>query len=103
MVGEIDDSGLLPGRMKFDGEGEYPKALVCPGTEKSFISLFMMTPVSGTQSLELKTPSQGDRSLLWKARVTYPNNRLTVVVKEIAMPEASAVTIVEVPELEGVG
>ena len=26
-----------------------------------------------------------------------------VVVKEIAMPEASAVTIVEVPELEDIG
>ena len=62
-----------------------------------------MTPVSGTQSLELKIPCQGDGSLLGKARVTYPNNRLTVVVKEIAMPEASAVTIVEVPELEGIG
>ena len=62
-----------------------------------------MTPVSGTQSLELKTPSQGDGSSLGMALVTYPNNRLTVVVKEIAMPEASAVTIVEVPELEGIG
>lgn len=61
-----------------------------------------MTPVSGTQSLELKTLSQADGSLLGKGRVNYPNNRLTVVVKEIAMPEASAVTIVEVPELEDI-
>ena len=61
-----------------------------------------MTPVSGTQSWELKTFSWGDGSLLGKGRATYPNKRLTVVVKEIAMPEASAVTIVEVPELEDV-
>ena len=46
--------------------------------EKSFISLFMMTPVSGTTS--------------W-----LPKSRLTVVVREMAMPEASAVTTWEVP------
>ena len=60
-----------------------------------------MTPVSGTQSWELDIHS-GHGSLLEKGRATYPNNRLTVVVKEIAMPEASAVTTVEVPELEDV-
>ena len=57
-----------------------------------------MTPVSGTQIWELDT-HPGHGSLLEKGRATYPNNRLMVVVKEIAMPEASAVTIVEVPEL----
>ena len=61
-----------------------------------------MTPVSGTQSWELNTVSQGNGSLLGKGRATYPNNRLTVVVKEIAMPEASAVTTVEVPGLEDI-
>lgn len=60
-----------------------------------------MTPVSGTQSWELDIHS-GHGSLLEKGRATYPNNRLTVVVKEIAMPEASAVTTVEVPELEDI-
>lgn len=45
-----------------------------------FISLFMMTPVSGTMSCE-------------------PNRRFTVVVREMAMPDASAVTTCEVPGL----
>ena len=46
------------------------------------ISLFMMTPVSGTIILE-------------------PKKRLIVVVKEVAMPEESAVTMWEVPWLCG--
>ncbi|EZF98240.1 hypothetical protein H113_01934 [Trichophyton rubrum MR1459] len=50
MVGQMEESGRLPGRMKFDGEGLYPKELLCPGTEKSSISLFMMMPVSGTMT-----------------------------------------------------
>ena len=54
------------------------------GMEKSFISLFMMTPVSGTTS--------------W-----LPKSRLTVVVSEMAIPEASAVTMWEVPCLDGRG
>ena len=61
-----------------------------------------MTPVSGMQSWELETLIQGTGHLFEEGRATYPNNRLTVVVKEIAMPEASAVTIVEVPELEDI-
>lgn len=46
--------------------------------EKSFISLLRMTPVEGT--------------IIW-----LPNRRFTVVVREIARPEASADTISEVP------
>ena len=41
--------------------------------EKSFISLFIITPVSGTMRCE-------------------PKSRFTVVVSEMAIPEASAVT-----------
>lgn len=48
--------------------------------EKSFISLFMMTPVSGTMSWE-------------------PKRRLTVVVREMAIPVESAVTTWDVPGL----
>lgn len=48
--------------------------------EKSFISLFMMTPVSGTQSCE-------------------PKSRFIVVVREMDMPVASAVTTWDVPWL----
>jgi hypothetical protein len=68
MVGEMLESGLLPGFMKLLGDGINPKALLEPGIEKSFlnevsicgtytlrsimmftnISLFIMTPVSGT-------------------------------------------------------
>ena len=55
-----------------------PKALEAPGMEKSFISLFMMTPVSGTMTRE-------------------PKRRLMVVVSETAMPLASLVTTAEVP------
>lgn len=35
MVGEMDDSGLLNGRMKFASVGIYPKALVVFGMLKS--------------------------------------------------------------------
>ena len=48
--------------------------------EKSFISLFIMTPVSGIINWE-------------------PNKRLIVLVREIAIPEASAVTTCDVPGL----
>ena len=44
------------------------------GMEKSFISLFMITPVAGTMSWE-------------------PKRRLMVLVMLIAMPEASAVAM----------
>ena len=44
----------------------------------TFISLFIITPVSGTISCD-------------------PNSRFIVVVNDIAMPEASAVTICDVP------
>ena len=52
------------------------------GWDVPAISLFMMTPVSGTIILE-------------------PKKRLIVVVKEVAMPEESAVTTWEVPWLCG--
>ncbi len=58
----------------FEGEGEEEEDL-------PFISLFMITPVSGTINWE-------------------PNRRFTVLVRLVAIPEASAVTICEVPGLE---
>lgn len=48
------------------------------GGEEPFISLFMITPVSGT--------------MMWE-----PKKRLIVVVIERAMPEESAATMCEVP------
>ncbi|KAL8875574.1 MAG: hypothetical protein Q9198_006086, partial [Flavoplaca austrocitrina] len=60
-----------------------PKALDEFGIEKSFISLFIITPV--------------DSTINWE-----PNNKLIVVVRVIAMPEASAVTTWDVPGLEDV-
>ena len=68
----MEDNGRLPGLMKLAGEGIKPKALDLLGTEKSSISLFMMRPVSGIMSCD-------------------PNTRLSVLVKETAIPEASAV------------
>src|SRR4051812_33362882 len=56
----------------------YPNAFEDPGMLKSFISLFMITPVSGTMTVE-------------------PKRRLIVVVREIAMPDLSAVTTWDVP------
>ena len=50
------------------------------GIEKSFISLFIMTPVAGTMSWE-------------------PNRRLMVLVMLIASPLASAAATCEVPLL----
>jgi hypothetical protein len=66
--------------MKFAGEGIKPKASDEPGMEKSFISLFMITPVSGTMR-------------------RLPKIRLMVVVREMDMPEWSAVTMCDVPSL----
>ena len=57
IVGEMDERGLLPGRMKLEGDGTYPKALDWLGMEKSFISSFMMTPVSGTHICDLSRVS----------------------------------------------
>lgn len=54
MVGEMEDRGRFPGLMKLEADGTYPKALTVLGIEKSFISLFMMIPVSGTSRWEPK-------------------------------------------------
>lgn len=77
----MEESGRFPLRMKFEGDGTYPKALEVSGIEKSFISLFIMTPVSGTRRWE-------------------PKRRLMVVVRLMAIPEASAVTTWDVPGLQ---
>ena len=74
----MDDSGRAPGFTKLLFMGKYPNAFDWPGMEKSFISLFMMTPVSGIIKCE-------------------PNRRLIVVVKDIASPELSAALICDVP------
>ena len=37
IVGDMLDSGLLPGFMKLLGDGMNPKALFAPGIEKSFL------------------------------------------------------------------
>jgi hypothetical protein len=78
IIGVIEDNGRFPGTMKFAGEGRYPNALVSPGVEKSFISLFRMRPVRGKISCE-------------------PKPRLTVLVSETAISDASAVTMWDVP------
>lgn len=70
----------LPGRMKLAGEGMKPNALSVLGMEKSFISSFMITPVSGTMSL-------------------LPKRRFTVVVRLMARPARSVETMWEVPGL----
>ena len=54
ILGDIDDSGRFPGRMKLAGEGGYPKKLFLPGVEKSSISLFMMIPVDSETNIEPK-------------------------------------------------
>ena len=82
MKGLIDESGRLPGLMKFAGDGLKPKGFFPFGNEKSFISLFMMIPVMGSISRD-------------------PKRRLTVLVSETAMPKASAVDTCEVPGLHG--
>jgi hypothetical protein len=51
------------------------------GTEKSSISLFMMSPVSGIISCD-------------------PNTRLRVLVRDTAIPDASAVETWDVPGLD---
>lgn len=46
-LGHIDDMGLFPGTIKFDGDGGTPNLLIKPGAEKSSISSFKMIPVLG--------------------------------------------------------
>ena len=72
MIGLIEESGRFPGFIEFAEDGIKPKAFVEFGTEKSFIALFIMMPVSGTMSCE-------------------PNGRLTVLVSDTAMPDASEI------------
>lgn len=44
MIGDIDETGLLPGEMKFAGAGKSPSENAA-GIEKSFISLLKIIPV----------------------------------------------------------
>jgi hypothetical protein len=77
-VGAFEESACLPGLMKFAGDGIYPKTFKTPGIEKSFMSLFMITPVSGTMICE-------------------PSQVLMDLVRDRASPDVSAVTMCEVP------
>ena len=47
MLGLIEESGLLPGLMKFVADGGRLNSFVTSGDEKSSISLFKMIPVLG--------------------------------------------------------
>ena len=47
IAGQVDDIGLLPGRIKLCGEGGTPKELVTLGELKSSISLLNIMPVFG--------------------------------------------------------
>lgn len=51
-AGHIEDSGRLPGTIKFAGDGGMPKMLVIFGEEKSSISSLKMIPVSSPRRLE---------------------------------------------------
>jgi hypothetical protein len=79
ITGEMEESGRLLGSIKFAGDGRRPRAFCELGSEKSFILLFMMS-VSGIINWE-------------------PKSRFTVLVREIAMPDASAAEIWDVPWL----
>jgi hypothetical protein len=74
ITGLIDEKGRFPGAIKFAGEGMKPNALVVFGIEKSFISLFIMSPSSGTKRRE-------------------PNPVFIVLVNDIVNPEASVATV----------
>ena len=67
MIVVTEDRGRFPGATKLAGLGLNPKRLVVFGMEKSFISLFIMMPVSGTI-------------------ICDPQKPLTVVVRVMAMP-----------------
>lgn len=68
----ITRTGIFLGEVKDKKERRMGKLTF--GMEKSFISLFIITPVAGTISWE-------------------PNRRLIVLVMLIAMPDASATEI----------
>lgn len=78
MTGEILESGRFPGLMKLASVGMNPNELFLPGTLKSSISLFKMTPVSGTISRD-------------------PKIVLIVVVSDMLRPVSSAATMWDVP------
>ena len=50
----MEDIGILPGTMKFDGEGGTPNALSMPGVEKSSISSLKNIPVRLPRTLAPK-------------------------------------------------
>jgi len=52
--GAVEDMGLLPGTIKFAGDGDTPNALITLGVEKSSISLFHMIPVLVPRNLDPK-------------------------------------------------
>ena len=45
IAGAIEDIGILPGVIKFDGDAGTPELLLVPGVEKSCISLLKIIPV----------------------------------------------------------
>ena len=81
-MGAMDDMGLLPGRMKFDGAGGGSKIdRFLPGrsgSEKSAISLFSSTPVEAS-------------------RMPAPHWPFTVDVTDTAMRQLSTTHVWEVP------
>lgn len=52
IVGDIDDNGRFPARIKFASAGGNPNTSDSPGIEKSAISLFNKTPVEGERILD---------------------------------------------------
>jgi len=58
----------------------------------------MITPVSGTQICDLLNVRKSYRGKM--NQPNYPKSKLTVEVMVIAIPEASAATICEVPGLK---
>ena len=58
MVGVMDDWGLFPGRIKFEGDGGTPNELSMPGVEKSSSTLLKMIPVLFPRTLDPKLKSQ---------------------------------------------
>lgn len=70
----MDDNGLLPGLIKFEGAGGGRPAETFMGMEKSPISLFRTSPVLGD-------------------RIWEPKYEFTVVVMEIAFRSRSTIDI----------
>lgn len=95
MIGDIDESGLLPGLMKFPGAGSNPSENAA-GMEKSFISLLKMIPV--LSDITNEPMLVGSKVISEQGKFQKETHiRLIVVVRATASPLDARIEMCPVP------